>query len=132
MNARLLALVMLATLVVGATVSGAAGNRAPDPEALKAYALKLCLDSNYAKVGTLGPGAEKDRSYLLLQYALDNSRPKARQRLESFVKTTTADYYLAEVPMKDEGNVGPFNKIFAQCMDFYHSPALKKFLARDR
>ncbi|MEL1266391.1 hypothetical protein AAD027_18730 [Pseudoxanthomonas putridarboris] len=103
-----------------------------DREEIKAYALKLCLDFNYAKLDGQVPSASKDKSYLLLEYQLDEIRPRARTKLHAFVTSQTANYALAQVPMKDEAGHGPFNKIFSQCMGFYRSKALEDFIARQR
>lgn len=97
---------------------------------VKAYALKLCLDGNYAKLGVQGTAETKDMSFLLLGYQLDESRPKVLDRLKSFVNTATENYALAQVSMKDEAKRGPFNKVFIQCMKFYHSRALDGFVQK--
>ena len=73
----------------------------------------------------------RDRSYLLTTYALDNAKTGATDRLHRFVAEQTADFHRAEVPMKDEARRGPFNRIFAQCMAFYRSPALNAFIAQE-
>lgn len=101
-------------------------------EDVKAYALQLCLDQNYERSGRLESDQLRDRSYLLTTYALDNAKPGATARLRAFVAQQTADYHRGEVPMKDEARRGPFTRIFAQCMAFYRSPALRDFVARQR
>ncbi|WP_259151906.1 hypothetical protein [Xanthomonas sp. 3793] len=101
-------------------------------EDVKAYALQLCLDQNYERSGRLESDQLRDRSYLLTTYALDNAKPGATARLQAFVAQQTADYHRGEVPMKDEARRGPFTRIFAQCMAFYRSPALRDFVARQR
>ena len=48
------------------------------------------------------------------------------------VAKQTADFHRAEVPMKDEQRLGPYNRIFAQCMAFYRSAPLSEFVQRLR
>ena len=103
----------------------------PADDQLKAYALKLCLDGNYERIGTYVARELRDESYLMLEYQLDEYRPNADKRLKAFVDSSTADYYLAQVPMKDEEGRGPFNRIFEQCMGFYRSRALADFVKRE-
>ncbi len=71
----------------------------------------------------------RDRSYLLTTYAMDNAKTGATDRLNRFVDASTADFGNKTMPMKDEARRGLFNAIFAQCMDFYRSPALADFIA---
>ena len=74
----------------------------------------------------------RDRSFLTTTYALDNARAGATARLHEFVAKQTADFHRAEVPMKDEQRLGPYNRIFAQCMAFYRSAPLSEFVQRLR
>ncbi|CAD1794240.1 hypothetical protein XSP_002909 [Xanthomonas euroxanthea] len=113
------------SLQVTANAAGAPANR----DDVKAYALQLCLDNNYERSGKYTSDQLRDRSYLLTTYALDNAKVGATERLHRFVGEQTADFHRAEVPMKDEARRGPFNRIFAQCMAFYRSPALNEFIA---
>ncbi|NIK09857.1 hypothetical protein FHY11_003389 [Xanthomonas arboricola] len=113
------------SLQVTASAAGAPANR----DDVKAYALQLCLDNNYEHSGKYTSDQLRDRSYLLTTYALDNAKVGATERLHRFVAEQTADFHRAEVPMKDEARRGPFNRIFAQCMAFYRSPALNEFIA---
>ena len=122
-----IAALMLVTLSLQVTAS-AAGKPA-NREDVKAYALQLCLDNNYARSGKYSSDQLRDRSYLLTTYALDNAKAGATDRLHRYVVEQTADFDRAEVPMKDEARRGPFNRIFAQCMAFYRSPALSEFIA---
>ena len=103
----------------------------PANDEIKSYALKLCLDSNYDRSGGYVARKLKDESYLTLKYQLDEYRPGADRRLKAFVESSTADYYRAQVPMKDEEGRGPFNRIFEQCMGFYRSRALADFIKRE-
>ncbi|WP_126946357.1 hypothetical protein [Xanthomonas sp. BRIP62409] len=113
------------SLQVTASAAGAPANR----DDVKAYALQLCLDNNYERSGKYTSDQLRDRSYLLTTYALDNAKVGATERLHRFVAEQTAGFHRAEVPMKDEARRGPFNRIFAQCMAFYRSPALNAFIA---
>ncbi|ATS22036.1 hypothetical protein PK69_04605 [Xanthomonas phaseoli pv. phaseoli] len=112
------------------TPAMAAGKPA-DREDIKAYALQRCLDNNYTRSGKYAPDQLRDRSYLLTTYAMDNAKAGATDRLHRFVDASTAGLDKREVPMKDEARRGPFNRIFAQCMAFYRSPALHQFIARE-
>ncbi|MEG8130631.1 hypothetical protein [Xanthomonas hortorum] len=127
-NRSLIAALALATLSLQVTAS-AAGKPA-NREEVKAYALQLCLDNNYERSGKYASDQLRDRSYLLTTYALDNAKAGAPDRLHRYVAEQTEDFYRAEVPMKDEARRGPFNRIFAQCMGFYRSPALSEFIAQ--
>lgn len=110
-----------------------AAKPAPIPvDDLRDYALKRCLDSNYAKLGDIGKGARNDRSLLLLEYRMDNEVPGLRDGLIAFVEKTTADYFRAEVSMKDESHQGPYSRVFVQCMDFHRSAALRAFIEARR
>lgn len=100
-------------------------------EEAKAYALKLCLDTNYERGGMYSPRDLKDESYLTLRNQLSDLNPNADRRLRAFVEASTFNYYLAQVPTKDEEGRGPFNKIFAQCMSFYRGKALSGYLLRE-
>ncbi|MEA9581457.1 hypothetical protein VC218_21970 [Xanthomonas nasturtii] len=122
--ALLAAVSAVSTAAIAATPAAA--------EDVKAYALQLCLQQNYERSGRLEPDQLRDRSYLLTTYALDNAKPGATGRLQTFVAQQTADYHRGEVPMKDEARRGPFTTIFAQCMAFYRSPALRDFVAKQR
>ncbi|AZR22271.1 hypothetical protein [Xanthomonas vasicola] len=112
------------------TAAQAAGKPA-DREDIKGYALQRCLDNNYTRSGKYAPDQLRDRSYLLTTYAMDNAKAGATERLQRFVDASTAGFDKREVPMKDEARRGPFNRIFAQCMAFYRSPALNQFVARE-
>ncbi|MCC3253444.1 MULTISPECIES: hypothetical protein [Xanthomonas] len=101
-------------------------------EDVKAYALQLCLDANYQRAGKYAEDQLRDRSFLTTTYALDNARAGATARLHEFVAKQTADFHRAEVPMKDEQRLGPYNRIFAQCMAFYRSAPLSEFVQRLR
>jgi hypothetical protein len=100
-------------------------------EDAKAYALKICLDRNYERTGGYVARDLKDESYLPLRYQLSKRRPDAEKRLRAFTESSTADYYLAQVPMKDEDGRRPFNKVFALCVTFYRSKELNDFLSRE-
>ncbi|KGE51633.1 hypothetical protein WCN79_16165 [Xanthomonas axonopodis pv. vasculorum] len=108
-----------------------AAGKPADREAIKAYALQRCLDNNYTRNGKYAIDPLRDRSYLLTTYAMDNAKTGATDRLHRFVDANTAGLDKSEVPMKDETRRGPFNRIFAQCMVFYRSPALNQFIARE-
>ncbi|PPT76900.1 hypothetical protein XaplCFBP3122_07640 [Xanthomonas arboricola pv. populi] len=127
-NPHLIAAAALLALSLQVTAS-AAGKPATRDD-VKAYALQLCLDNNYERSGKYTSDQLRDRSYLLTTYALDNTKAGATDRLHRFVAEQTADFHRAEVPMKDEARRGPFNRIFAQCMAFYRSPALNEFIAQ--
>ncbi|WP_115049358.1 hypothetical protein [Xanthomonas arboricola] len=120
-----------ALLMLSLQVTASAAGKPADRNDIKAYALQLCLDNNYERSGKYTSDQLRDRSYLLTTYALDNARTGATDRLQRFVAERTADFHRAEVPMKDEARRGPFNRIFAQCMAFYRSPALNDFIARE-
>ncbi|KPL48245.1 hypothetical protein XAXN_14830 [Xanthomonas axonopodis] len=108
-----------------------AAGKPADREDIKAYALQRCLDNNYTRSGKYATDQLRDRSYLLTTYAMDNAKTGATDRLHRFVDANTAGLDKSEVPMKDEVRRGPFNRIFAQCMVFYRSPALNQFIARE-
>ncbi|APP74861.1 hypothetical protein [Xanthomonas vesicatoria] len=123
--------VITALLGAASIISTAAMASTPAAaEDVKAYALQLCLEQNYERSSRLEPDQLRDRSYLLTTYALDNAKPGTTGRLQAFVAQQTADYHRTEVPMKDEARRGPFTKIFARCMTFYRSPALRDFVAK--
>ncbi|ASK91489.1 hypothetical protein KWH04_03495 [Xanthomonas campestris pv. trichodesmae] len=108
-----------------------AAGKPADREDIKAYALQRCLDDNYTRSGKYAPDQLRDRSYLLTTYAMDNAKAGATDRLQRFVDANTGGLDKREVPMKDQARRGPFNRIFAQCMAFYRSPALNQFIARE-
>ncbi|CAD7383961.1 hypothetical protein [Xanthomonas arboricola] len=120
-----------ALLALSLQVTAHAAGKPANRDDVKAYALQLCLDNNYQRSGKYTADQLRDRSYLLTSYALDNAKTGATDRLHRFVAERTADFHRAEVPMKDEARRGPFNRIFAQCMAFYRSPALNEFIARE-
>lgn len=120
-------------LVLGATAAPAMAAAKPaNSEDVKAYALQLCLDANYQRAGKYAEDQLRDRSFLTTTYALDNARAGATARLHEFVAKQTADFDRAEVAMKDEQRLGPYNRIFAQCMAFYRSAPLSEFVQRLR
>ncbi|USI99685.1 hypothetical protein MUG10_16900 [Xanthomonas prunicola] len=123
-------LVIILAAMALQTTALAAGKQA-DREDIKAYALQRCLDNNYTRSGKYAPDQLRDRSYLLTTYAMDNAKAGATDRLHRFVDASTAGFDKSEVPMKDQARRGPFNRIFAQCMAFYRSPALNQFIARE-
>ncbi|MBZ2847777.1 hypothetical protein IPS18_06335 [Xanthomonas perforans] len=127
-RAPLLVIILVAVALQASAL--AAGKRA-DREDIKAYALQRCLDNNYTRSSKYAPDQLRDRSYLLTTYAMDNAKVGATDRLHRFVDASTAGFDKREVPMKDEARCGPFNRIFAQCMAFYRSPALDEFIARE-
>lgn len=100
-------------------------------EEIKQIALQECLDTNYIKANLYSNDGLKDRSYLTQIYALDNSSPKYVKALHSFVEEKTGQFYKAQVPLKDEEARGPFNRVFSQCMNFYHSKDLDNFIKKN-
>lgn len=100
----------------------------PPSEDVKAYALQLCLDINYERAGKYKAGDLKDQSFLALRYKLSD---RSDRRLESFVRSRTGNFHLGQVPLKDEEGRGPFNGIFGQCMEFYRSKELQRFVTQE-
>ena len=122
-----LSLLAVLTCLSGTTWAG----DSPPHDQIKAYALQLCLDTNYERAGKYAASSLKDESFRVLKYTLWNRDRNSPRRLESFVTTMTSNYYLGRVPLKDEEGRGPFNAIFGQCMAFYRSRALSNFIATE-
>lgn len=99
--------------------------------AARDLALQRCLDLNYTKFGAYGRGALKDAS-LWTHYAYGPEAPVVEMPYEvdlmDYVDKLTGHYYEADVPLSPDAGPGPHNAIFGQCMRFYKSTALRRFI----
>lgn len=99
--------------------------------AARDLALQRCLDLNYARFGVYQAGALKDAS-LWTHYAYAPEEPVVAMPyavdLADYVEKTAGHYYEDDVPLSPEAGPGPHNSIFGQCMHFYRSTALRRFI----
>jgi len=93
---------------------------------VKHLALKQCLLQNYRDLtpaDTLSAPAH-DASFLVESYALGNAG--LWDAFQAFVTRETKDFDKLTLSLKDES--GKANNVLAQCMTFYESKALDKYV----
>lgn len=99
--------------------------------AARDLALQHCLDLNYTKFGAYASGALKDAS-VWTHYAYAPEEPVVGMPyavdLMDYVTKVTGHYYEFDVPLSPDAGPGPHNAIFGQCMRFYKSTALRRFI----
>lgn len=87
------------------------------------FALKVCLNSNYERLGVYKTKALKD--YTRVQQTLD---PQKSMRLIEFIERNTGEFYTENLPIDSELDPPPYNAIFGRCINFYKSNELNDFL----
>lgn len=87
------------------------------------FALKVCLNSNYEKLGVYRAKSLKD--YTRVQRTLD---PQKSMRLIEFIEKSTGNFYTENLPIESELDPPPYNAIFGRCINFYKSSELNNFL----
>lgn len=87
------------------------------------FALKVCLNSNYERLGVYKTKALRD--YTRVQQTLD---PQRSMRLIDFIERNTGKFYTENLPIDSEFDPPPYNAIFGRCINFYKSSELNGFL----
>jgi site-specific DNA-adenine methylase len=93
--------------------------------------LFTCLRMNYQKIS---PDAFKnDYSYFHPRYLPLSSRSRADYDLKfgEFLEKQVGDFYKEEISVKAENSRGPHTVIFAKCIEFSESKALRDFFQKN-
>jgi hypothetical protein len=94
-------------------------------------ALFNCLRMNYQKLGI--DIFKNDYSYFHPRYSPLSARSNVDYDLKygEFLDKQVADFYKEEVSVKAENNRGPHTAIFAKCVGFSESKALREFFRKN-
>jgi len=92
-------------------------------------ALRQCLSNNYKQLGAYKLNSLKDVSDSTYQLYSDQQFTfEGSVALSRFVKDQTGTFHKEQIAHHSEIQKPPFNAIFARCMEFYRSDALKEFI----
>ncbi|NBH76148.1 hypothetical protein [Rodentibacter pneumotropicus] len=100
---------------------------AQENDSLKAkdFMLRYCLSLNYAKIDKNNVMIN-DYSALSEEYSPDDW-----DRIIKFTKDNVSEFYKDKVYLlRENGETEENNNIFTQCMKFYHSNKLRKFIKK--
>ncbi|OOF63366.1 hypothetical protein [Rodentibacter sp. Ppn85] len=91
----------------------------------KDFMLGYCLSLNYAKMDKNNV-INNDGFTLTEKYSLDDW-----DRIIKFTKNNVSEFYKDKVYLlRENGETEENNNIFTQCMKFYHSDKLRKFIRK--
>jgi hypothetical protein len=94
-------------------------------------ALFTCLRMNYQKLGI--DISKNDYSYFHSRYLPLSSRSNVDYDLKygEFLERQVGDFYKEEVSVKAENSRGPHTVVFAKCVEFSESKALREFFQKN-
>jgi hypothetical protein len=89
------------------------------------FALKICLDTNYEKLGAYR--IEKLMDHTTLNQSM---QPDDTLKLIDFTQENTSNFHTENLPIKSESHPPPYNAIFGRCIHFYKSRELIEFIKK--
>jgi hypothetical protein len=97
----------------------------------KEMALFSCLSRNYSEVGA--NISEHEWSPFHPRYAalMERRNPEYDQKYDEFMKKNVGSFYKEEVPIHSEAHKRPYTAIFAKCVIFSESKALRDFITKN-
>jgi hypothetical protein len=97
----------------------------------KELALQSCLAQNYRALGSDIYSHDYSAFHPRYKQLTDRRGPEYDLKYIAFLEENAGGFYKEEISVKAEGRNPPFTTIFAKCMEFSESKALRDFITKN-